>query len=61
MEFFGKFVDGMHNLINVNAATFSGAIDVVVVPQEDGSLTSTPFHVRFGKLQVFSSRNKKVS
>ena len=38
-----------------------GAIDVVVVPQEDGSLRSTPFHVRFGKLQLLKPQEKRVS
>ena len=34
----------------VNPSTLSGAIDVVAVRQADGSLRSTPMHVRFGKL-----------
>lgn len=37
-----------------------GAIDVIVVQQEDGSLRCTPFHVRFGKLGVLQSLNNKV-
>lgn len=60
MDLFGKLVDGVHNLMNVNAATLSGAIDIVVVPQPDGTLASTPFHVRYGKLQLFKPRDKKV-
>ncbi|KAG8446178.1 hypothetical protein GDO86_013870 [Hymenochirus boettgeri] len=39
----------------VNPATLSGAIDVVVVRQPDGSFLSSPFHVRFGKLGVLRS------
>eukprot|EP00079_Xenopus_tropicalis_P009146 XP_002932912.2 PREDICTED: phosphatidate phosphatase LPIN3 isoform X2 [Xenopus tropicalis] len=39
----------------VNPATLSGAIDVVVVRQPDGSFRSSPFHVRFGKLGVLHS------
>ena len=38
--------------LDVNTSTLSGAIDVVVVRQLDGTLRSTPFHVRFGKLQL---------
>uniref|UniRef100_A0A183BIK5 LNS2 domain-containing protein n=1 Tax=Globodera pallida TaxID=36090 RepID=A0A183BIK5_GLOPA len=38
----------------------SGAIDVIVVEQPDGSLASTPFHVRFGKYGVFNYDNKYV-
>jgi phosphatidate phosphatase LPIN len=42
----------------MNPATLSGAIDVIVVEQPDGTLLSTPFHVRFGKYGVFSYENK---
>lgn len=45
----------------INPATLTGAIDVVVVEQEDGSLHCSPFHVRFGKLGVLRSREKVVS
>lgn len=37
---------------DLNAANLTGAVDVVVVKQRDGLLSSTPFHVRFGKLGV---------
>jgi len=40
---------------------FSGAIDVIVVRQEDGTLRCTPFHVRFGKLGVLQSLQNKVN
>ncbi|KAK4536564.1 hypothetical protein CDCA_CDCA09G2589 [Cyanidium caldarium] len=46
--------------LEINAATLSGAVDVVVIRQADGSLRSTPFHVRFGKLQLLRSREKVV-
>ena len=36
----------------VNPSTLSGAIDVLAVRQADGTLRSTPLHVRFGKLLV---------
>ena len=45
----------------INAATLTGAIDVVVVEQEDGTLKSSPFHVRFGKLGVLKAKEKIVS
>jgi phosphatidate phosphatase PAH1 len=38
----------------------AGAIDVVVVKQEDGSFKCSPFHVRFGKLGVIRSKEKIV-
>ena len=33
-------------------ATLSGAMDVIAVKHDDGSITSTPFHVRFGITKV---------
>mmetsp|Transcript_17985 Transcript_17985/g.53265 ORF Transcript_17985/g.53265 Transcript_17985/m.53265 type:complete len:764 (+) Transcript_17985:163-2454(+) len=44
----------------MNKATLSGAIDVVVVRQPDGSLKCSPFHVRFGKLNVWNPAEKRV-
>uniref|UniRef100_A0A182S820 phosphatidate phosphatase n=1 Tax=Anopheles maculatus TaxID=74869 RepID=A0A182S820_9DIPT len=44
----------------INGATLTGAIDVVVVEQPNGSFMSSPFHVRFGKLGVLRSREKVV-
>ena len=45
----------------INPATLSGAIDVVVVRQRDGSLRSSPFHVRFGKLNILRPSGNNVS
>ncbi|KAI6189639.1 Lipin 3 [Aphelenchoides bicaudatus] len=44
----------------INPATLSGAIDVIVVEQPDGTYLSTPFHVRFGKWSVFNVEDKFV-
>ncbi|KAL1920812.1 uncharacterized protein VTP21DRAFT_11447 [Calcarisporiella thermophila] len=44
----------------INPATLSGAIDVIVVEQPDGELACSPFHVRFGKLSVLRPQEKKV-
>ncbi|KAK7916120.1 hypothetical protein WMY93_011881 [Mugilogobius chulae] len=44
----------------LNPATLSGAIDVIVVRQPDGSFQCSPFHVRFGKLGVLRSKEKVV-
>jgi phosphatidate phosphatase LPIN len=61
MNFVGKFVRGAQQFYSeINPATLTGAIDVIVVQQEDGSFRSSPFHVRFGKLGVIKSREKKV-
>eukprot|EP00096_Caligus_rogercresseyi_P016833 TRINITY_DN984_c0_g1_i5.p1 TRINITY_DN984_c0_g1~~TRINITY_DN984_c0_g1_i5.p1 ORF type:complete len:888 (-),score=228.03 TRINITY_DN984_c0_g1_i5:70-2733(-) len=45
----------------INSATLTGAIDVVVVEQQDGSYHSSPFHVRFGKLGVLKAKEKIVN
>jgi len=45
---------------NINPSTLNGAIDIIVVKQEDGTLRCTPFHVRFGKLGVLQSLQNKV-
>ncbi|KAF1988494.1 LNS2-domain-containing protein [Aulographum hederae CBS 113979] len=45
---------------SINPATLSGAIDVIVVQQEDGSLACSPFHVRFGKVQILRPYDRKV-
>jgi len=41
-------------------SNLSGAIDVVVVEKEDGSLGSTPFHVRFGRLPSLQGSEQRV-
>ncbi len=61
MEYIGRFISNFRELYNgINAATLTGAIDVVIVQQEDGTFLSSPFHVRFGKLGVLRSREKVV-
>lgn len=45
----------------INPATLSGAIDVIVIQQPDGTFLASPFHVRFGKMGVLRSREKIVS
>ena len=44
VEFFLSFQEFYSE---INAATLTGAIDVIVVEQEDGTLVSSPFHVRY--------------
>lgn len=60
MNLVEKVLDGVQNLMNVNSATFSGAVDILVVPQEDGSYACTSWHVRFGKLQLLNTSEKKI-
>jgi phosphatidate phosphatase LPIN len=62
MNYLGKVLNNCKYIYNeINAATLTGAIDVVVVEQPDGSYTCSPFHVRFGKIGVLRSKEKIVS
>lgn len=45
---------------SLNPATLSGAIDIIVVEQENGDLACSPFHIRFGKFQLLRPSQKKV-
>jgi phosphatidate phosphatase PAH1 len=55
MDYFYSFVSNFkYYYKSINSATLSGAIDVIVVEQPDGTFLCTPFHVRFGKYAVFN-------
>lgn len=61
MQYVRSLAGGVSNTWNsINPATLSGAIDVVVVEQEDGSLACSPFHIRFGKFSLLRPSEKKV-
>lgn len=60
MNTIGKLVSSVAGALEFNQATLSGCVDIVVVQQEDGSLKSTPFHARFGKLKILKSKDKAV-
>ena len=49
------------NMFDLNQSVLSGAIDIIVVRQKDGSLNSTSFHVRFGSLKIVKSKEKVVN
>ena len=53
--------DSMAEMLSINQSTLSGAIDIIVVPQKDGSLKSSPFQIRFGKFQVMKAHEKIVT
>ncbi|ESO13178.1 hypothetical protein HELRODRAFT_62962 [Helobdella robusta] len=40
-------------LTEMNPATLTGAIDVIIIRQEDGTFQTSPWHVRFGKMGCF--------
>ncbi|KAJ8600905.1 hypothetical protein CTAYLR_005044 [Chrysophaeum taylorii] len=52
--------NSLSSALDMNSAMLSGAIDVVVVEQPNGELQSSPFHVRFGKLQLLKAKGEIV-
>ncbi|KAH6619738.1 Lipin/Ned1/Smp2-domain-containing protein [Chaetomium sp. MPI-SDFR-AT-0129] len=61
MQYVRNLSDSVSTAWNsINPATLSGAIDVIVVEQDDGSLSCSPFHVRFGKFSLLRPYEKKV-
>ncbi|XP_077522017.1 phosphatidate phosphatase LPIN isoform X1 [Amblyomma americanum] len=61
MNYIGRIITNVREFCNeINSATLTGAIDVVVIEQPDGSFSTSPFHVRFGKIGVLRSREKIV-
>jgi phosphatidate phosphatase LPIN len=62
MQYFGRAIGSVSKTWNsINPATLSGAIDVIVVENEDGEMHCSPFHVRFGKFQLLRPSQKKVN
>ncbi|KAL5014363.1 hypothetical protein ScPMuIL_008633 [Solemya velum] len=60
-SYVGKLFSNFKGFYNeINAATLTGAIDTIIVQQEDGSYLSSPFHVRFGKMGVLRAKEKLV-
>ncbi|ESP03369.1 hypothetical protein LOTGIDRAFT_171454 [Lottia gigantea] len=58
---FGRLFSNVRGFYNeINSATLTGAIDVIITEQEDGTFASSPFHVRFGKMGVIRAREKLV-
>ena len=45
---------------DINPSTLSGAIDIIVIEHPDGSLSCSPFHVRFGKTSILRTQDQKV-
>ena len=61
MNYVGRLLSNFKGFYNeINSATLTGAIDVIIVKQEDGTYLSSPFHVRFGKMGVLQPREKVV-
>jgi len=61
MNIVGKLFSNVRGFYNeINPATLTGAIDVVVVRQSDGTYTTSPWHVRFGKMGVIRASQQLV-
>ncbi|KAF7257847.1 hypothetical protein EG68_05161 [Paragonimus skrjabini miyazakii] len=61
MDVIGSLLSGAKSYYNsLNEANSTGAIDVIVIKQADGTLKSTPFHVRFGKAGILWPRAHTV-
>ncbi|EGX91269.1 nuclear elongation and deformation protein 1 [Cordyceps militaris CM01] len=61
MQYVRNISDSVSTAWNsINPATLSGAIDVIVVEHQDGTLACSPFHVRFGKFSLLRPYEKKV-
>ena len=60
-NYVGKFFNAVSSALEFNSATLSGAIDIIVVEDEKGHRRCSPFHVRFGKLQILKSRGIPVN
>ncbi|QPG96048.1 hypothetical protein C2857_002972 [Epichloe festucae Fl1] len=61
MQYVRNLSDSVSTAWNsINPATLSGAIDVIVVQHDDGTLACSPFHVRFGKFSLLRPSEKKV-
>jgi phosphatidate phosphatase LPIN len=48
-------------MLEMNKATLSGAIDIIVIKHPNGTYKSSPFHVRFGIFKIINSNGKPVS
>jgi len=61
MNYVGRIFTSVRDFYReINPATLTGAIDVIVVQQPDGTFLTSPFHVRFGKMGVLRHREKIV-
>ena len=60
MALIEKMLDGVQGALRVNPNTLSGSVDIIIVKHRDGTLKSTPFHVRFGKNQVIRRSRERL-
>lgn len=61
MKSINRFFSSVAEVCNPNKGTLSGAMDVIVVQRPDGTMASTPFHIKFGRLKLMKSNKIKVN
>ncbi|KAK4274699.1 hypothetical protein QN277_017886 [Acacia crassicarpa] len=62
MERLGGYISRSVNTVSGPFHPFGGAVDIVVVQQQDGSYKSSPWYVRFGKFQgVLKAKERMVN
>ena len=54
-----NLLDNLYNLLesNIISSPCSGALDIIVIKQKEGSLKSTAFHVRFSCIHSLNSNS----
>ncbi|OMJ27118.1 Nuclear elongation and deformation protein 1, partial [Smittium culicis] len=61
MQYVGRVLSSVSDFYReLNPATLSGAVDIIVVKDDQGNLSCSPFHVRFGKFQLLRPSDKTV-
>lgn len=61
MNFVGRVFSSVSEFYrDINPSTLTGAIDIIVVESKHKELTSSPFHIRFGKLKLFRPQDNTV-
>ena len=61
MNYVGRVLSSVKGFYNdINPSTLTGAIDVLIEKQEDGTFLTSPWHVRFGKIGVMRAKQKVV-
>ena len=54
-----KMIKGI--ISKYNPSTLSGALDIIIIEHPDGTLRSSPWHIRFGKLGLLHHNGKVVT
>lgn len=49
------------NIFDLNQSVLPGAMDIIAVKQKDGTIKSTPFHVRFGEIKITKKKEKTIN